>query len=182
MNETNLLLQAAHFAAGKHARQRRKDADQTPYVNHPLEVAALLSQVGGVTDAALLAAALLHDTVEDTSATAEEIQRQFGQEVASLVAEVTDDKSLPKTQRKSLQIEHAPHKTPRAKMLKIADKTCNVRDISAASPAGWPVERKRQYLIWARQVVDGLRGENARLEQEFDAAWAAADQRIAEHE
>lgn len=169
---------AASFAADKHRDQRRKDTGASPYINHPLAVAAVLANDGGVTDAELLTAALLHDTVEDTAASHDEIMELFGQEVGDLVAEVTDDKSLPKERRKQLQIENASHKSDRAKQLKIADKICNVRDIDAASPADWDADRKAQYLDWAICVVDGCRGVNQTLDQLFDQVMIEARDRL----
>lgn len=165
-----LLLEAAHFAADRHRDQRRKDSGATPYINHPLAVAALLAE-NGVADIEVLAAALLHDTVEDTETSIEEIRKRFGESIAGIVAEVTDDKSLPKDERKRLQVAHAPHKSPGARLVKIADKTCNLRDI-AASPPDWPVERKREYFDWAAAVVGEMRGANTSLEAAFDAAHA----------
>ena len=160
--ETDLarLLRAASFAADKHSSQRRKNTDASPYINHPLAVAAVLASEGGVTDVELLAAALLHDTVEDTDTSSEELARCFGPAIAGLVAEVTDDKTLPKSRRKQLQVEHAPDKSPAAKQLKIADKICNIRDLDMTSPAGWDLERKVQYVDWAERVVAGCRGVN----------------------
>ena len=131
-----------------------------------------------MTDVALLTAALLHDAVEDTQTSYEDIAAQFGVEVRELVAEMTDDKSLPKSRRKQLQIENAPHKTERAKQLKIADKLCNIRDIDVDSPAAWSRDRKVAYLDWAAQVVDGCRGANPTLEQLFDAEILVAIMRV----
>jgi len=163
------LFAALKFAADKHSRQRRKDSDATPYINHPIAVAEVLTRVGGVTDSATLQAAFLHDTIEDTQTTPEELDKHFGQEVRSLVEELTDDKSLPKQERKRLQIEHAPHLSPRAKQIKIADKICNLQDITATEPADWPLQRKRDYFDWAEKVVAGCRGCNPQLERCFEA-------------
>ncbi len=165
MEETGLLLRALAFAARKHRDQRRKDADNTPYVNHVIQVANLLSETGKETDLTLLMGAVLHDTVEDTNTTLEELRDLFGQDVADLVAEVTDDKSLPKDERKRLQIVNAPHKSLRAKKLKLADKICNVRDIISSPPADWSIGRKIGYLDWAEQVAVGLAGSNEALEK-----------------
>ncbi|MDG1875574.1 MAG: HD domain-containing protein [Mariniblastus sp.] len=158
------LLTAAFFAAQKHRVQTRKDTQQTPYINHPLEVAKTLAVDGGVTDVDLLMAAMLHDTVEDTETSMEELAEHFGTRVAALVAEVTDDKSLTKGERKRLQVDQAPKKSDAAKQLKIADKICNARDIIQRSPAGWNNERKRRYLEWANNVVVGCQGVNAKLD------------------
>lgn len=163
-----LVLRAASFAADKHRDQRRKGEGAPPYINHPIEVARVLVEVGGVSDGVLLAAALLHDTVEDTNTTPQELEEQFGAEVAGVVAEVTDDKRLDWRERKRLQVAHAAHKSARAKLLKIADKICNVRDLVLSPPSHWPWERRRAYFLWASEVVSGLRGTNAALEEMFD--------------
>jgi len=173
------LLSAANFAAEKHRGQRRKDRDASPYINHPIAVATLLAVAGNVSDEALLIAALLHDTIEDTDTSAEEIEAAFGGDVLQLVKEVTDDKSLPKRRRKELQIEHAPHISARGKQLKIADKICNIRDMNLESPADWDVVRKAEYLDWAERVVAGCRGISDRLDQLFDQELADARARIA---
>ena len=180
MNEIEHLLHAATFAAEKHRDQRRKDVEASPYINHPLAVATLLAADGGVTDVELLTAALLHDTVEDTRTSREEISHHFGNAVSALVAEVTDDKALPKARRKELQVKNAPHKSERAKQLKLADKICNIRDLDADSPANWDVKRKAEYLNWAVRVIDGCRGVNASLEQLFDQAVLQARERLDE--
>jgi guanosine-3',5'-bis(diphosphate) 3'-pyrophosphohydrolase len=160
----NRILQAASFAATKHTGQRRKNAAAGPYINHPIEVAEHLSTVGGVTDEDILIAALLHDTVEDTDTTREEIAEWFGENVASLVMECTDDKSLPKQERKRLQIVNAPHKSPGAKQIKLADKTCNLRTMVEDPPADWPLQRQIEYFEWAEKVVAGLLGQNEALD------------------
>jgi guanosine-3',5'-bis(diphosphate) 3'-pyrophosphohydrolase len=162
------------FAAEKHRNQRRKDAAATPYLNHVIGVANVLATEGGVTDETLLLAAVLHDTVEDTHTTFEEIEEHFGREMRDLVAEVTDDKSLPKDVRKELQVTHAAVASREAKQLKIADKICNVRDIAAAPPADWSLERRLAYFDWAERVVASCRGVNAALDEAFDRALEAA--------
>ena len=162
------VLRALHFAAQKHRDQRRKDPEASPYVNHVIDVAETLARVGGVDDASMLQAAILHDTIEDTETSAAEIERVFGQEVQSLVTEMTDDKSLPKKERKRLQIEHAPHLSLRAKQIKLADKICNIRDVIYSPPENWPLERRLEYLDWSEQVVVGCRGCNSALEQCYD--------------
>jgi len=169
----NVLIRATAFAADKHRNQRRKDADASPYINHPIALADVLANEGSVADEAVLVAALLHDTIEDTETSMEELVAQFGQEAADIVAEVTDDKSLPKAERKRLQVEHAATISGKAKLVKLADKICNLRDIAACPPADWPVERKREYFDWAKAVVDGLRGVHPGLEAVFDRAFAA---------
>ena len=166
------LLDALAFAAHKHRDQRRRDAHASPYINHPIELARVLSVEGGVTDVLTLVAALLHDTIEDTQTTYDELLARFGQEVADVVAEVTDDKALPKAERKRLQVVHAPQLSERAALVKLADKTCNLRDVADNPPVGWSLERRREYFDWALQVVDGLPPANERMRAIFDAAYA----------
>jgi guanosine-3',5'-bis(diphosphate) 3'-pyrophosphohydrolase len=174
--ELALLLKALAFAAHKHRDQRRKDAGASPYINHPIALADVLVNEGGVHDVEVICAALLHDTVEDTATTHEELVNAFGARIARIVAEVTDDKRLPKAERKRLQIEHAPHVSREAKLVKLADKICNLRDVADRPPAGWDLARRREYFEWAKRVIDGLRGtpgdEMRRLEAAFDAAYA----------
>jgi guanosine-3',5'-bis(diphosphate) 3'-pyrophosphohydrolase len=167
------LLAAVEFAARKHSTQRRKDLEASPYINHPVAVANLLAQEGGVDDLVTLQTAILHDTVEDTDTTYEELVEHFGREVADVVAEVTDDKVVDKDERKRRQVEHAGHKSSRAAMLKIADKTCNLRDIVGAPPAHWTLERKSEYFQWAKLVVDRLPDVGPALRASFDKAYAA---------
>lgn len=171
-DDVQLILRAAAFAAERHRNQRRKDVEASPYINHPLALACLLAYECQEQDPTVLAAALLHDTVEDTGTTFEEIEQVFGSQVAAIIREVTDDKSLPKAERKRLQIERAAHASRGAKLVKLADKICNLRDLTASPPANWPVERKREYFDWAKKVVDHMRGTHDRLEQLFDAASA----------
>ena len=165
-----LVAKAYRCAAVWHAQQRRKGEAAEPYVNHLAEVAELVSEATGGSDFNLIAAAVLHDAVEDAGITPDEIADEFNPDIASLVREVTDDKSLPKEERKRLQVEHAPQKTARAKILKIADKTSNLRGILNSPPADWSVDRKREYLEWARRVVAGARGQCESLERAFDEA------------
>jgi guanosine-3',5'-bis(diphosphate) 3'-pyrophosphohydrolase len=166
------ILRAAAFAADRHRNQRRKDEEASPYINHPIAVACLLAYECLERDQTVLMAALLHDTVEDTATSFAELERHFGSRVAGIVRELSDDKLLSKAERKRLQIEHAAHASPLAKLVKLADKICNLRDISVSPPADWSVERKREYFDWAKQVVDKIRGTHGRLEQLFDAEYA----------
>jgi GTP diphosphokinase / guanosine-3',5'-bis(diphosphate) 3'-diphosphatase len=168
------LISAIKFAAQKHRQQKRKDEAGTPYIIHPIEVVDLLYNEGGVRDTGVLIAAVLHDTVEDTGTKPEEIKEVFGEDVMKLVMECTDDKSLPKAERKRLQVENASHKSPRAKLIKLADKISNIQDLVKAPPKDWPLERKLEYLEWSSKVVAGLRGENPRLEEIYDRALEAA--------
>jgi GTP diphosphokinase / guanosine-3',5'-bis(diphosphate) 3'-diphosphatase len=167
MNNLANLLEAISFSAKKHRYQTRKGVDGEPYINHPIEVANILANVGKVTDYNVLTAAVLHDTVEDTETTAEELTNLFGEKVCSIVLEVTDDKSLPKHERKLLQIEHSPHLSVEAKQVKLADKISNVSDV-LNNPPDWPEERKQEYIVWAKKVVAGLRGVNTDLDGLFD--------------
>jgi GTP diphosphokinase / guanosine-3',5'-bis(diphosphate) 3'-diphosphatase len=178
MNNTKILLEAAAFAAKKHTGQKRKGKEGDPYINHPLEVAALLASAGGVDDTDVLTAALLHDTVEDTGTTREEIAERFGPRAADIVMEVTDDKSLPKQERKRLQIEHAPHLSHGAKLVKLADKISNIRDVLERPAEDWDDQRRREYVEWGKSVVAGLRGVSAGLEAEFDSLAARAESEL----
>jgi GTP diphosphokinase / guanosine-3',5'-bis(diphosphate) 3'-diphosphatase len=171
VNSVQLILSAARFAAEKHAQQRRKGENGEPYFNHLLEVAELIAASSPELDVELMMAAFLHDTVEDTGVTLQELEQRFGKDVAALVAEVTDDKSLPKEIRKQLQVEHTPDKSPRAQTLKLADKISNLRAIISSPPVGWSRERKQQYFEWARQVVSGIGSPNEFLKSEFDKAY-----------
>ena len=172
------VLRAADAAARWHVNQRRKGAAQEPYITHLLEVARLVGEATNGADHNLIVAALLHDTIEDQGVTREEIAAQFNDDVAALVVEVTDDKKLPKAERKRLQIKHAPNLTPRAKILKLADKISNLRSLATSPPADWPMQRRADYVIWTSEVVQGLRGASSLLEQEFDRAAADAERTI----
>ena len=167
------LIAAIAFAADKHRSQRRKDAEESPYINHPIALANLLANEAGIDDQRVLLAAILHDTIEDTDTTEQVLVRHFGKNVADIVREVTDDKTLPKAERKRLQIEQASQLSRRARLVKLADTICNLRDIAASPPANWSVERKQAYFDWAKAVVDGLRGTHPGLEHLFDQAYQA---------
>ena len=167
----NRIIQAIAFAAEKHRNQRRKDADASPYINHPIALANVLANEAGISDEKVLIAAILHDTIEDTETTAEELVAVFGEDIAAIVLEVTDDKALPKAERKRLQIVNAPSISECAKLVKLADKICNVRDISINPPSYWSMERRLAYYDWAKAVIDGLRGTNPLLERLFDEAY-----------
>ena len=164
------FIKAIAFAAHKHRGQRRKDRQQTPYINHPIALTSVLALEAKITDETVLVAALLHDTVEDTSASFEELEGVFGSSITGIVRELSDDKSLPKSERKRLQIEHARHASTEAKCVKLADKICNVRDITHDPPADWPDERRQEYLDWAESVVAECRGVSSALEEIFDKA------------
>lgn len=168
MPDPAVLLEALRFSAAKHRDQRRKDRDASPYINHPIEVATVLATVGGVTDVTTLVAAILHDTIEDTQTKPAELEESFGREVRLLVEEMTDDKSLPKAERKRLQIEHSRQASRRAKLIKLGDKICNLRDVTHSPPEDWSPTRRREYLDWTERVVAGCRGSNPALERYYD--------------
>jgi guanosine-3',5'-bis(diphosphate) 3'-pyrophosphohydrolase len=167
------VLKALAFASQKHRHQRRKDREASPYINHPIDLAHILVNEAGVDDLVVVVAAVLHDTVEDTNTTHEELVIEFGAHIAGIVAEVTDDKTLPKLERKRLQEVHAPHASFAAQQVKLADKIANLRDLSRSPPESWDLERMRAYFEWAKRVVDGLRGRHDRLEALFDEAYKA---------
>jgi guanosine-3',5'-bis(diphosphate) 3'-pyrophosphohydrolase len=166
-----LILKALEFASLKHRDQRRKDADASPYINHPIALANVLAGEGVMEDV-VLAAAILHDTLEDTQTTPAELREHFGERIAGIVAEVTDDKTLLKADRKRLQIEHAAVVSREARLVKLADKICNVRDVADHPPARWDLARRREYFDWAKAVVDNMRGTHGDLERRFDEAYA----------
>lgn len=173
ISPTSELLRAADFAAQRHAAEKRKGTAQEPYINHLLEVASLLAAATDGSDTALYMAGLLHDTVEDVGVTAEQLNDAFGLDVTQLVLEVTDDKTLEKADRKRLQVANAPHKSQRAKMIKMADKISNLRAILNTPPPDWDTTRKLQYFFWAKQVVDGCRDANIDLALLFDETYNA---------
>lgn len=170
----DLVVRALSFATDKHRDQRRKNAERTPYIEHPIEVMRLLWDVD-VRDPVVLAAALLHDTLEDTEATPEALLAEFGAEVATIVGHVTDDKGIPKHDRKRLAIAHAPFAPPQAQLVKLADRIANCSGLGAEPPVGWSAQRIGQYYDWSRQVVDGLRGVHGGLEARFDAILDAVE-------
>jgi (p)ppGpp synthase/HD superfamily hydrolase len=178
MNELILISRAANLAAQWHVHQRRKGKAGEPYVNHLLEVASLVTEATGGSESNVTIAALLHDAIEDQNVKAETIAREFGQHVADIVLEVTDDKSLPKAERKRLQVEHAPRKSREAKLIKLADKISNVRAIAHSPAPDWTAQRRLDYVQWARDVVAGLRGTSPWLEQTFDEAARQAEASI----
>lgn len=169
-----LVTRAAEFAARRHSGQTRKGAAREPYVNHLAEVASLLAATTEEPDASLVAAGWLHDTVEDTKTSDEELRQLFGRRIADLVAEVTDDKSRPKAERKGFQVERAPHKSPGARAIKIADEISNLNSLISSPPDDWDRERVAIDIGWAEEVVAGCRGVNEALEAMFDRAVAEA--------
>ena len=168
MSTSTDILAAIHFASGKHRTGRRKNKAKTPYINHPIAVAHHLATVAGVSDSATLIAAVLHDTIEDTETTREELDTTFGAEIRQLVEEVTDDKTLEPPVRKQRQIEHASELSDRAKLIKLADLTCNLTDVLDDHPSSWSNERRMEYLEWTEQVIAGCRRTNEKLEQDYD--------------
>jgi GTP diphosphokinase / guanosine-3',5'-bis(diphosphate) 3'-diphosphatase len=172
-NKTNLplIIKALTFAAEKHKHQRQDDVEALPYINHPIALVSLLSEAG-IADDKAICAALLHDTLEDTNTTYAELRTHFGQKISDIVLELTDDKSLSDADRRSWQVTHAKVASKRAKLIKLADKTCNLRDMINAPPVGWSLDRQRDYFDWAKEVIDALRGVNKKLEKAFDAAYA----------
>jgi guanosine-3',5'-bis(diphosphate) 3'-pyrophosphohydrolase len=175
---TTLILKAAFFAAQKHRVQTRKGEGSLPYINHPLQVALILSETGGINDPEVIAAALLHDTIEDTDTMPEELENEFGPRVRSLVEELTDDKSLPRQRRKQLQVEHAADKSPEAAAIKIADKISNIMDVTQSPPEGWDIARRREYLEWGERVVKNLPTGNKALERLFKEVLAEGKKKI----
>ncbi|XP_043495603.1 guanosine-3',5'-bis(diphosphate) 3'-pyrophosphohydrolase MESH1 [Polistes fuscatus] len=172
----SLIIKCTNFAAEKHKNQKRKDAAQTPYINHPIGVANILVHEGDVYDPVVILAALLHDTVEDTDTSFDEIEQEFGYTVSQVVQEITDDKALPKAERKRLQIENAPKRSHRAKLVLLADKLYNLRDLQKSTPIGWTPERVKEYFKWAKAVVDRIRRTNSNLEIALDKVFE--EQRI----
>ena len=169
---TGILLRALAFAAERHSGQRRKDAAASPYINHPIALADVLANEGRVLDVVVLSAAMLHDVIEDTPTSVDEIEVCFGTRIATVVVEVSDDRSLDKATRKLRQIEHAPHLSPEAKLVKLADKICNLRDILTSPPVHWPLQRQQAYFDWSAQVIAGVRGVHPQLEAVFDTLYA----------
>jgi guanosine-3',5'-bis(diphosphate) 3'-pyrophosphohydrolase len=164
----NHFVRALAFAADKHKNQRRKDAQITPYINHPIDLVNVLVNEGGVVSWDVLCAALLHDVIEDTQTSEEELLAHFGKKVTAIVKELTDDKSLAKDVRKRLQVEHAPFASHEAKLVKLADKICNLRDMLSNPPTGWDLKRKQEYFAWSAAVVLGIRGTHSKLVKVFD--------------
>lgn len=177
-----LILQAAEFAAHKHKDQRRKDKQASPYINHPVKVALVIAEIGGIKDPDVLAAAILHDTLEDTDTTPEELEQRFGKKISAMVEEVSDDNSLPRIERKLKQVEHAPHLSKGATLVKLGDKICNVADLIIAPPANWNIDRKTEYLDWAEQVIKHCKPVNKHLEAHFSKVIASSrKQLLAQH-
>lgn len=176
--QLDVILSATRFAIEKHRGQVRKDQRGSPYVTHPLIVAQLLWEVGDVRTTNTLTAAILHDTLEDTPTTKEELRQGFGEAVLSIILEVTDDKSLPKLERKRRQVRHAPELSLPARLIKFGDKLANCRDILESPPADWGLERRRNYVQWAADVLYAIRGVNPPLENAFDEILREAEKQL----
>ena len=171
--DLKLLLKALSFSALKHKDQRRKDVAASPYINHPISLASILCNEAHVTDVEVICGALLHDTVEDTDTNFEELEREFGTAIRDIVADVTDDKRIKDPAvRKQLQIDHAAHTSDKAKLVKLADKISNLRDVAHNPPPDWPLQRRQEYFDWAKKVIDQVRGVHSRLEVIFDEAYS----------
>jgi guanosine-3',5'-bis(diphosphate) 3'-pyrophosphohydrolase len=166
------FIKAMTFAAHKHRDQRRKDVCASPYINHPIQLVDVLRNEADVTDVNVLCAAILHDTIEDTETTAEELAEHFGQKISNIVVEVSDDTNLCRADRKQAQIHHAAELSDEAKLVKLADKICNLRDVADNPPAGWEIKRRQEYFDWGLAVIDGLRGVHPVLEKIFDETYA----------
>ena len=171
-SDLKLLLKALRFSALKHKNQRRKDVDASPYINHPISLASILCNEAHITDVEVICGALLHDTVEDTETKPEELESEFGSAIKNIVMDVTDDKSLEKHERKQAQIDHAAHISDQAKLVKLADKISNLRDVSINPPPEWTLERRQEYFDWAKKVIDQVRGVNSSLESIFDEIYS----------
>lgn len=167
-----ILVKAIEFAARKHRMQRRKDVDASPYINHPIALMHVLCVEVEVAEHSILAAAALHDTIEDTVTTRDELEQAFGSHIAGIVVEMTDNKSLPRAERKRLQIEHASHKSQEGVLVTLADKICNLRDLAANPPRDWSLERRREYFDWAKAVINGLPRVSQDLVALFEDAYS----------
>lgn len=169
--DLKLLLKALAFSAYKHSSQRRKDVEASPYINHPISVANILCNEGHINDTDVICGALLHDTIEDTDTSPEELETEFGKTIRDIVMDVSDDTTLVKAERKRLEIVHAATISDKAKLVKLADKISNLRDVANNPPSDWSLERRQQYFEWAKQVIDNLRGIHPSLESVFDEAY-----------
>ena len=176
--EFDQLMDTIIFAANKHQDQVRKDADHSPYITHPLAVAKTIAKIGEVRDTLVYKAAILHDTIEDTNTTEEEIRQHFGEKVLQIVLEVTDDKSLEKLERKRRQVIHAPSLSYPARIVKLADKITNCLDILQSPPEGWTLQRRRDYIQWGADVIAQIRGTNPGLEAAFDQIITEAEEKL----
>ena len=169
--ELKLFLKALSFAAQKHKDQRRKDVNASPYINHPISLANILCNEGHITDIEVICGALLHDTVEDTETSPEELESEFGKVIRNIVMDVSDDQSLPREERKRQQVKKVAHVCEKAKLVRLADKISNLRDVNKNPPHNWSLERRQKYFDWAKEVIDQIRGVHPLLEHVFDDAY-----------
>lgn len=167
------LLETITYAIIKHDGQKRKDENAYPFIVHPIDVASILIKAG-VTDNDVLNAAILHDVVEDTSATYEEVKTKFGKSVADYVQEVSDDKSLSKLERKKAQIEHAKVISEGAKLIKLADKISNLTSLSNSVPKSWPAIWEKGYFAWAKLCTDNMSGLSEQLDAQLNTLYQNA--------
>ncbi|KAM3718084.1 Guanosine-3',5'-bis(diphosphate) 3'-pyrophosphohydrolase MESH1 [Dirofilaria immitis] len=168
--DTSLIIKAVDLAARRHRQQRRKDAIQTPYVNHPIGVAYILTNEGQITDTATIIAAILHDIVEDTKTTDKEIRETFGDEVADIVKECTVVKSVKREIRMKSQLQKASELSHKAKLVQLADKLYNIRDIERCIPFGWTKQNVTEYVLFAKNLLSSIRGIHGPLENALDDA------------
>ena len=179
-SDMTTIIRALAYAAGHHSNQKRKGENAEPYINHLIDVLHILWEIGEIRDITTLTAALLHDAVEDTDVTAEELTELFGEEISDIVMEVTDNRDLAKEHRKRLQVEHAAHLSTEASFIKLADKISNISDIISAPPSNWSRKQQRAYVAWGKEVIDRLRGIHPQLEKHFDIVYEEAQQRLAD--
>lgn len=170
--DLKILLKALSFAAHKHKDQRRRDVDASPYINHPISLADILCNEAHITDIETICGALLHDTVEDTQTTDAELEQVFGKAIRDIVMDVTDEEGLSRTARKQAQIDNAASISDKAKLIKLADKISNLRDVINNPPADWTLVRRQEYFDWARRVIDQVRGVHPGLEALFDDVYS----------
>jgi guanosine-3',5'-bis(diphosphate) 3'-pyrophosphohydrolase len=163
----NLVIRAAYFAGEKHRLQRRSDVEQTPYINHPLELAHILTEEGGINCLDTICASLLHDTLEDTDTSSDELKKHFGDVIASIVMEVSNDMTLSSQQRRVYELEKVVSLSHKAKLVKIADKLANIRDVSTMPPMGWTREKKQDYFDFALEIINQIGSVSPRLHQIF---------------
>ncbi|EFO18322.1 hypothetical protein LOAG_10172 [Loa loa] len=164
----SLIIEAVDLAARRHRQQRRKDAAQTPYVNHPIGVAYILTSEGQITDTTTIIAAILHDIVEHTKTTDEEIRKMFGDEIADIVKECTMVRSMKREARMKSELEKASKLSHKAKLVQLADKLNNIRDIERGTPLGWTKQHVTEYIIFAKDLLSKIRGIHGPLESALD--------------
>lgn len=164
--ETRRVFAALSFAAQRHRDAPRPGAD--PCLAHPIAVADAIVSIGGVTDAVVLCAALLHDVVNNTETPPQLLMDRFGREIADVVLDISDDRSLPEVQRRRVQVAYAPNLSGRARLVRLADMLCRLRRLAAV-----PRAERAAEVAWVAQMVAGLGGMNTALETAADAALLA---------